>query len=104
MDMKHIIIYRHPGCARCARIARMHERLDWLGRIAVTTAAPAGHAPVKKGEIIVQDLATGTYLEGLDAVRKIFRQVPLYLPLLPLLRIPALARRADADIRGKKVA
>lgn len=98
--VERIVIHRHPHCERCARIARMHKRLDWLGRIRVTTADPPGHAPVRKGEIIVQDLKTGGLLEGVDAVRKIFGQVPLYLPLLPLLWIPALARRADADIRG----
>jgi len=98
--MERIVIYRHPHCERCARIARVHKRLDWLGRISVTTADPPGHAPVRKGEIVVLDLRSLTLLEGVDAVRKIFAQVPLYLPLLPLLWIPVLARRADADIRG----
>jgi hypothetical protein len=98
--MERIVIHRHPHCERCARIARRHKKLDWLGRIRVSTADPPGRAAVRKGEIVVHDLKTGAMLEGVDAVRKIFSQVPLYLPLLPLLRIPALARRADADIRG----
>lgn len=98
--MKRIRIYRHPECRRCARIARTHHRLDWLDRIEDTTVPPPGRAPVRMGEIVVEDLRSGRLLEGLDALRAIWRQVPAYLPLLPLLAIPPLARRADADVRG----
>lgn len=101
--MERIVIYRHPACPRCARIARTHQRLDWLGRIRVSTDQPRGRAPVRKGEIIVQDLRTGDFFEGIEAVRMIFRQVPLYLPLLALLRVPVLARRADDDARGGRL-
>lgn len=100
--MKRILIYRHPDCARCARAARLHRKLDWLGRVDDTTASPEGHAAVAKGAIIVQDLRTGCFHEGVEAVRLIFRQVPLYFPLLLLLRIPRLARTADADARGAR--
>ena len=49
-----------------------------------------------KGEIVVQDLRTGHIFGGVEAVRLIFRHVPLYIPLLLLLKIPAVARVADA--------
>lgn len=81
-------------------MARWHERFDWLNRIRILAADPPGHRPIRKGEIIVQDLRTGALLEGVAAVRKIFQQVPVYLPLLPLLWINVIARRADADARG----
>lgn len=98
--MKTILIHRHPGCPRCARLAAMHQRLDWLGRVADTTEPPPGRPPLQMGEIAVQDLRTGQLLHGIDAVRAISGQVPLYWPLLPLLRIPPIARRADQNTRG----
>jgi predicted DCC family thiol-disulfide oxidoreductase YuxK len=98
--MKTVRIHRHPDCPRCARIVRMHHRLDWLGRIEDTTA-PARSGALRMGEIVVEDLRTGRLLHGADAVEAILRAVPLYWPLLPLLAIPAVRRRADADARGE---
>jgi hypothetical protein len=95
--MKRIRIYRNPACARCAR---MHQRLDWLGRVEVTTHPPPGRAPLKMGEIVVEHLGTRSLLEGIDAVRAIALQIPAYFPLRLLLRFPALARRADLEARG----
>jgi hypothetical protein len=98
--MKKIRIHRHPRCPRCARLAALHRRFDWLDRIDDSTAAPPARAPLRLGEIAVQDLRTGALLEGVAAVRAIARQVPLYWPLVPLLWLPPIARRADADARG----
>jgi hypothetical protein len=99
VTVRGVLIYRHPDCGRCARIAARHHRLDWLGRIQDTTEPPPDRAPVRKGEIAVRELDTGELREGVHAVRAIFRQVPLYWPLLALLAIPAVARRADVDAR-----
>jgi hypothetical protein len=33
-------------------------------------------------------------------LERIFREIPLYLPLLPLLKIPALRGRADREMSG----
>lgn len=98
--MARVLIHRHPDCERCARIARMHHRLDWLGRIGDTTRAPADRAPVRMGEIVVRDLQAGTLHEGLDGGRLIFRNVPAYWPLWALSFIAPIGRRMDADLRG----
>ncbi len=100
MSLARVRIHRHPDCERCARIARMHHRLDWLGRIEDTTRSPEGRAPVRRGEIVVRDLRTGTLHEGLAGGRLIFRHVPAYWPLLVLSFIAPLGRRMDADLRG----
>jgi len=97
--VKTIRIHRHPECHRCARIVRMHHRLDWLDRVDDTTTAPRTGA-LRMGEIVVEDLRDGRLLQGAEAVEAIFRAVPLYWPALLLLKIPALRRRADADARG----
>lgn len=102
--MAALLIHRNPQCARCARIVRMHHRLDWFGRIQDTTQPPEDAPAPRMGEILVRDLQTGALLDGVDAVRAIARAVPLYLPLRLLLRIPAIARRADADARGQLLA
>jgi hypothetical protein len=98
--VKTIRIYRHPECKRCAKIVRLHHALDWLDRIEDTAQTPPGHTPLRKGEILVEDLRDGRWLEGIHAVRAIFRQIPLYFPLRLLLRIPYFAQRADEDARG----
>jgi hypothetical protein len=95
-----ITLFRHPDCERCARMARLHHRLDWLNRIKDTTAPPSGHDPPAVGQILVQPEHGGPLLEGVTAVREIFRQIPLYWLCLPLLYLPAIASRVDADARG----
>jgi hypothetical protein len=98
--MKTIRIYRHRECKRCEKIVRLHHRLDWFDRIDDTTLTPPGRSPLRMGEILVEDLRSGRLLEGVHAVRAIFREIPLYFPLRLLLLIPYFARRADDDARG----
>jgi hypothetical protein len=97
--MKRIVIYRHPECGKCARMARVHRLFDWFSRVAVViTTPPTG--PLQMGEIIVEDLSTGRFLAGVEGLKLICRQIPLYWLLLPLLRIPAVRARADRETRG----
>ena len=52
--MKTVCIHRHPDCARCARYARMHRRLDWLDRVDDSTRSPF-ERPMRIGEVVVGD-------------------------------------------------
>ncbi len=97
--MAAIRLYRHPGCAKCARFARLHHRLDWLGRFEdATSVSPVG--PLRMGEVVVRDLRSGETLRGADGFALLCRQIPAYWPLLPFLRIPALRRRIDRELHG----
>ena len=98
--MARITIYRNKDCARCAKIARMHKRFDWLDRVAVSTDLPPTGQPLRMGEIVVVDARSGEVAHGVEAVRAIFRQIPAYVPLRPFLRVPFIARRVDAEVRG----
>ena len=98
--MRRHTLYRHPNCARCARISRFHQRFDWLGRLECSTATPPDGVPLRMGEILLRDNATGAQCRGVDVVRAIFRNIPAYWPLLPLLYLPPLARRIDRETRG----
>jgi hypothetical protein len=97
--MQRIIVYRNKDCARCRRFAHAGQFFDWLNRIEASTAVPPT-GPLKMGEIVVEDLQTGEFLHGVNAVRKIFHQIPVYMLFLPLLRIPAIARYVDKETRG----
>ena len=98
--MRAIRIYRNPDCAKCARYARMHERLDWLGRVKVSTGLPPGYRPLLPGEVVVQRLVDGELLHGAAAFAEICRQIPAYALLRPLLLIPALRRAVDREMAG----
>lgn len=97
--MKRITLFHHPDCARCRRIARVHRFFDWLNRIEFSTGTPAT-GPLVPGQIAVLDHKTGETIQGVNAVRMIVRNIPAYAPLLPLLRVPAVARKIDRDVRG----
>jgi hypothetical protein len=97
--VKRITIYFNKDCARCQKIARCHKRFDWLNRLDTSTEIPRT-GPPRLGEIVVEDARTGEISSGVDAVRRIFRQVPAYLPFLPLLWIPFFASRVDKEARG----
>jgi hypothetical protein len=96
--MKGIVIYRHPECKKCGRMARLHHLFDWFNRVALYHNAPSGQ--LQMGEIIVEDLETRRFLTGAEGLRLICRQIPLYWLFLPLLRIPAVRARADRETRG----
>jgi hypothetical protein len=98
--MSHrITIYHHKDCARCRKIARVHKALDWLGRVRISTETPRT-GPLELGAIAVEDAHTGETTLGVDAVRRIARQIPAYTPLRPLLHVPFIARKVDRDVRG----
>jgi hypothetical protein len=94
-----IRLYRHPDCAKCARYARLHRRLDWLGRFEDSTGVPPV-GPLRFGEVVVQDLRHGTIRHGAAGFALLCRQIPAYWPLLPLLRIPVLRRRVEREFNG----
>lgn len=97
--MKAILLYRNPDCAKCARIARMHHRFDWLNRFEDSTAVPVT-GPLKPGEIAVKNLATGETLRGAECLRLICRNIPVYWPALPLFSLPAFRRAVEREIGG----
>jgi hypothetical protein len=97
--VKRLTIYRNKDCVRCARIARFHKLFDWLGRLESSTETPRT-GPLRLGEIAVEDARTGEMIQGVEAVRAVFRQVPAYLPFLPLLYVPFIARKVDREVRG----
>lgn len=98
--MKTVRVYRHPDCAKCARYARWHERLDWLGRVETSTRTPSGRPPLRLGEVVVEDLRDGRVLDGADGLALLLRHVPAYWPLRLLLALPPLRRTADDEMRG----
>ena len=97
--MRQITIYRNKDCSKCARIARVHKLFDWLGRLEISIDTPKTGL-LQPGEIAVEDRRTGETVKGVEAVRRICRQIPVYMPLLLLLKIPAVARRVDSEAGG----
>lgn len=97
--MTAIRLYRHPGCPRCAGYARMHHRLDWLGRFEDSTDTPPT-GRLRVGEIAVQDLRTGTTFKGIEGFRLLCRHIPLYWAVLPLTYLRPVRRRIEEDIGG----
>jgi hypothetical protein len=97
--MHRIRIYHDPHCSRCARRARAHKFFDWFGRVEVSTGTPATGS-LRPGEVVVRELRTGRVLGGADALELICREIPLYTPLRPLLKIPALRAKADREMSG----
>src|SRR3546814_18228707 len=92
-------VHRNPGCARCARYARMHQRLDWLGRVEDSVQSPF-ERPMRMGEVVVRDLRDGRLHAGADGIALLARQVPPYWAMLPLMPIPAVLRAIERDDAG----
>ena len=97
--MKRIALFHNRQCDKCRRIARTHKFFDWLNRIEVRTEEPRT-GPLQLGEIAVEDLRTGEITKGVQAVRSIARQIPLYLPLRALSYMPPVAKYLDKQARG----
>src|SRR5262249_10534171 len=97
--MRRLTVFHHPECRRCRRIARVHRFFDWLNRIETSTDTPP-IGPLVPGQIAVLDHRTGETLQGIDAVRAVFPNIPAYIPLLPPLRVPAIAQKIDREVRG----
>jgi hypothetical protein len=97
--MKSLRIHRNPHCAKCARFARMHLRLDWLGRLKDSTASPWPRS-MRMGEVVIEDLRDGSLHAGADGLRLLCRAVPAYWPLLPLFALAPIRRRIDIELAG----
>ena len=98
--MKTVRVYRNPDCRKCATWARWHARLDWFDRVETSTDTPQGHAPLRIGEVVVEDLRDWTLHDGAEALALLAREVPAYRPLLALLSIRFIRRAADRGMRG----
>ena len=97
--MARIALHYNPDCNICARQAARTARLDWLGRVEVTSEdSPLGKVPA--GKIVVVDKASREVLTGLRATRKICMQVPLYFPYGLLLHLLPSRMGADEGQRG----
>jgi hypothetical protein len=94
-----IRLYRHPQCQRCARFARWHRRLDWLGRFEDCTLTPPP-GPLRMGEVMVEDLRSGRMLRGAGGFALLCRQIPAYWLLLPALMLPHVRRGIDREWSG----
>ena len=89
--MPTITLHYNPSCPDCARQASRTARLDWLGRISLSTQpSPLGEVPV--GEIVVVDHRRKRLFTGVFATRRICMEVPLLLPLGLLLYLPPIRR------------
>jgi len=93
------LIYRHPDGARCARIARTNHAFDVLGRAEDTRAEPPT-GPLRKGEIVVANSATGRLAASVGAFRLIVQAVPIYAPARLLLASRRFRDLAEREMGG----
>ena len=95
--MTRLVLHYNPACPDCARQTKRTARLDWLGRVELSTErSPLGDVPV--GEIVVVDRRRETVFTGVYATRKVCLQVPLYFLYGLVLYVPFIERAAG---RGK---
>lgn len=97
--MKTIRLYRNPDCAKCARLARIHHRFDWLNRFEDSTDVPPT-GPLRIGEIAVQDLASGATLKGVECFKLLCKHIPAYWLNLLLLYLPPFRRYVEREVSG----
>ena len=98
-EAKTVRIYRNPDCAKCERFAGVHHFFDWHGHLDLSTEPP-GTRPLRLGEVVVGDLATGTILRGAAGIELICREVPAYAPFRLLFRLPSFRRYVDREVAG----
>ena len=77
----------------------MGHALDWGHRLETSTATPIT-GPVRPGEIVVEEFASGNFHRGAAALDLIARQIPLYAPLRLLLRFSPFRRYIDRELSG----
>lgn len=98
--MKTLRLYTHPECQRCQRLSRFHARFDWLNRLEHTTETPTC-GPLRMGQVIAQDMASGEFMHGHRAMQALCSVIPLYRVFLPLLKLPSIQRsRLDRQLSG----
>jgi hypothetical protein len=97
--MKAIRVYRNPNCQRCAKFARLGHALDWRDRLETSTATPKTGL-LRPGEIVVEELATGSFQRGAAALDLIARQIPLYAPIRFLLLFSFFRRYIERELSG----
>ncbi|MDE2753521.1 MAG: hypothetical protein OXI83_13160 [Gemmatimonadota bacterium] len=89
--MSTLTLHYNASCPDCARQASRTARLDWFGRVALSTEpSPLGDVPV--GEIVVVDRRRKRLFTGVFATRRVCMEVPLFLPLGLLLYLPPILR------------
>ncbi len=100
---RRLVLHYNAACPKCVRKAQRTARLDWLGRVDLSTEeSPAGPVPV--GEIVVVDRQRGELLTGIYATRTICLHVPAFLPFGLLLNLPFMRRaisRRDTGCAGE---
>ena len=97
--MKAISLHYNPMCATCVRQARRTARLDWLGRVDVTTAdSPLGAVPA--GEIVVVDKRNNEICTGICATRKVCMQIPLFFLFGLVLHLVPIRATAGSKRKG----
>jgi hypothetical protein len=97
--VKTLRLYRHPHCASCTRLARLLRWLDWFGRTENATIAPPT-GPLNLGEVVVQNITTGTVHRGADGFALLCPAIPLYAPARLLLPFPWFRTRIDRAWAG----
>ena len=97
--MKTIRLYYHHDCRKCARLAQLDQLLDWRDRLEISTAIPKT-GPLRLGEIVVEELATGHIFRGAEAFRQLCLTLPLYAPALLLLAFPPFRAWIDRTLSG----
>jgi hypothetical protein len=101
--MKTIRVYRNPDCRSCAWYARVGTVLDWRARLETSTAT-LKTGPLRPGEIVVEELASGNFHRGAAALDLIVQQIPLYAPVRLLLRFSSFRRYIDRELSGSRTA
>jgi hypothetical protein len=97
--MPSVKIYYNKDCSDCRKIAAMHRRFDWFRKLETSTEIPPT-GPLQLGQIAIQNLKSGEFVSGVEGFRLICRQVPLYLPFVPLTYLPFIAKKYAANIVG----